>query len=222
MIYQIDSLVTGVKKVGSLVIQNFLIASIFGFCLFFCLISLIEFPVKSLNNQLGQALKEEKSPSITLNYQSQILTELCNHINSALNQISLNKILYKKPTNEEVGNINHRQNEMNNLVEIIGFPALSIDIDQETVASLNSNFTDQIGSSEILHQPVSDISNSSLKEHLLELTEQGKNNPQEIAFGEIDLNQMKLQSTCQFVMGKKSPAYAIVTFMSPEAEEGVA
>lgn len=222
VIYQIDSLITGAKKVGSLLVQNFLIAGIIGAFLFFCLISLIEFPIKSLNNQLGQALKEEKSSSITLNYQSQILTELCNHINSALNQISLNRIIHQKTTGEEEGDLNHRQNEMNNLVEVVGFPALSINIEQETVASLNSNFTDQIGLAEILHQPVADISNNSLKEHLQDLIEQGKNNPQEIAFGEIALNQMNLQSTCQFIMGKKSPAYAIITFMSPEAEEGAA
>ena len=93
---------------------------------------------------MGQALKDEKSPSVSISYQSQILADLCSHINSALNQISLNRMLNQKSVDDNEGEIN-RQNEMNNLVEIVGFPSLSINIEDETVASLNSNFTDQIG-----------------------------------------------------------------------------
>lgn len=221
VIYDMSTLSVGTKKVASLLVQTFLITCVIGFILFFFLINLIEFPVRSINRQLGRSLKDEKAPSVSIDYQSKVLTELCSHINSALNQISLNRMLSAKEEDHESGEVN-RQNEMSNLVEIIGFPALSINIEEETVASLNSNFSDQIGFSEILHQPVSEISDSRLKDHLLELIEQGKSNPQEIAFGEVHLNQMSLQSTCQFIMGKKSPAYAIVTFMSPEAEEGAA
>ena len=215
-----SSLFFGNSKVTSLLIQNLLIACIIGFILFFFLIKLIEFPIKSLNSQFGRALKDEKAPSVSINYQSQILTDLCSNINSALNQISLNRMLNSKKE-EGDGEIN-RQSEMNNLVEIIGFPAICINVEEEIVASLNSNFSDQVGFSEILHQPLSEILDSSLKDHLLHLLEKGKTNPQEIVFDEIYLNQMKLQSTCQFVMGKQNPAYAIVTFMSSEAEEEVA
>ena len=222
VIYNMSSLAVGTKKVVSLLTQTFLITCIIGFILFFFLINLIEFPVRSINSQLGRALKDEKAPSVSIYYQSKILTELCSHINSALNQIALNRMLNIKAEDEEAGGEINRQNEMANLVDIIGFPALSINIEEETVASANSNWTDQIGFSEILHQPLSAIANSQLKEHLLDLIEQGKSNPQEIAFGEINLNQMKLQSTCQFIMGKNSPAYAIVTFMPPAAEEGAA
>ena len=221
VIYDMDSLFIGSKQVVSLLVRVLIFSSLIGFILFFFLISLIEFPVKSINRQLGRALKDEKSPSISINYQSQILAELCSHINSALNQISLNKMLNQKKDEDEGGEIS-RQDEMNNLVEIIGFPSISVNMEEETVASLNSNFTDQIGFSEILHQPLSAISDSNLRDHLLNLLEQGKTNSQEIAFGEINLNQMNLQSTCLFVMGKSSPAYAIVTFMPLEAEEGVA
>ena len=64
-----------------------------------------------------------------------------------------------------MGEIN-RQNEMNNLVEVIGFPSLSINMEEETVASLNSTFADQLGFSEVLHQPLSEIQDSELKDHL--------------------------------------------------------
>ncbi len=220
VIYDMGLRAVGSTKVASLIIQVLAFAIFIGLILFVLLISLVEFPIKSLNSQLSRALKDEQSPSISVNYQSKILTELSSHINSALNQIAIGRMLSQKTSENDEGEIN-RQNEMNNLVEIIGFPSLCVNMEDETVASLNSNFTEQIGFSEILHQPLSDISDSSLKEHLFTLIEQGKNNPQELAFGEIHFNQMDLQSTCQFIIGKKSPAYAIITFMSVPAE-GVA
>ena len=213
-----SSLGIGHGRVASLLVQNLLIAGLVGLLLFFFLIKLIEFPIQSLNRQFSKALKEDKAPSIFMKYQSQILQDLCGHINSALNQISLNRLLNEKKEEEGTGEIN-RQNEMNNLVEIIGFPALGINMEDKSVASLNSNFSDQLGFGDILHQSLSEISDGQLKDHLLLLLEQGQGNPEEIAFGEIELNQMKLQSTCQLVMGKKEPAYAIVTFMSSESEE---
>ncbi len=220
VIYDMGSLLVGSKQVISLLAQVLIFSSLIGFILFFFLIRLIEFPIKSVNEQLGLALKDETAPSVSLSYQSQVLTELCSHVNSALNQISLNRMLNQEKPEKE-GEIS-RQNEMNNLVEVVGFPSLSVNMEEETVASLNSNWTDQIGFSEILHQPVSEIADSQLKGHLLSLIEQGKASPQEIIFGEISLSQMKLQSACLFVMGKSSPAYAIVTFMPPSAEEGAA
>ena len=209
----------GVKKVFSLLIQTTLIAVLLGLVLYFFLINLIEFPFKSLNRQLGQALKDEQAPSVSVNYQSAIVSELCSHINSALNSISLNKMLNEKDPDEEEGDGQfHRQNEMNNLVEVTGFPSLSVDLEEESIASLNSNFTEQLGFAEILHRPLSEISDSTLRDHILDLLERGKENPQEITFGELSLKQFSLQSSCQFVMGKNSPAFALVTFMP--AEEG--
>ena len=220
VIYNVKTLAVGAKKVLSLVVQTFLIAFIIALVLYFFLINLIEFPIRNVNYQLEKALKDEKAPTVSVNYQSQTLLDLCNHINSALNQISLNKMLKSQGSEEEALPVN-RQNEMNNLVEVIGFPSIAVNMKEETVAGLNSNWTEQIGFSEILHQALSDISDSVLREHLSQLIEQGRNQPEEIAFGEISLNQMSLQSTCQFVRDQDSLAYAIITFM-PAVTEGVA
>lgn len=221
VIYNMGSLLVGAKRAASLLAQTFLIASLAGLALFFFLVSLIEFPIKSLNSQLARAIKDDKSPSISMSYRSEILTELCGHINSALNQISLGRMMSAKGAEEAEGEIG-RQNEMNNLVEVIGFPALSVNLEDETVGSLNSNFSDQIGFSEILHQPLSEISDSQLKDHIFSLIERAKSQPREIAFGELSLNHISMQSACQFVAGKGAPAYAIVAFMPPPAEEGAA
>ena len=102
----------------------------------------------------------------------------------------------------------------------MGYPCLSINLVDETIASLNTPFTEQIGYEDVLHQPVSDIVYSDLKEHLQTLIEQGKTNPEEISFGEINIKNMTIQTTCQVIMGKESPSYAIVTFT--DAEEGAA
>ena len=220
VIYSMDTLAVGSKKVLSLVIQTFLLAFIIALILYFFLVNLVEFPIKSVNHQLERALKDDKAPSVSIHYQSQVLLDLCSHINSALNQISLNKMLQTQDKREETLPVN-RQNEMSNLVEVIGFPSLAVNIKEKTVASLNLNWTEQIGFAEILHQPLSDISDSVLREHLLSLIEQGNSQPEEIAFGEISLNQMNLQSTCQFIKDQDSLAYAIITFM-PASAEGAA
>ena len=220
VVYNMDSLAVGSKKVLSLVVQTFLIAFMIALVLYYFLIHLIEFPIRSVNHQLEKALKDDKAPSVSLNYQSQVLLDLCSHINSALNQISLNKMLKSQENKDQALPVN-RQNEMNNLVEVIGFPSLAVNIKEGTTASLNSSWTDQIGFAEILHQPLSDISNSTLRDHLLNLIEQGQSQPEEIVFGELSLNQMNLQSACQFIKDQDSPAYAIITFM-PAEDEGAA
>ena len=125
----------------------------------------------------------------------------------------------EKPGPKEPAN---RQNEMNNLVEVIGFPALGIQMEEKTVGALNSSFSDQMGMSDILYQPLSEIPETDLKEHLIELLEQGQINPSDIAFGEISLKEMKFQTTCQMIMGEEEASYAIVTFMHQEADQEAA
>ena len=220
VIYSMDSLDKGIKKVFSLLVQTSLIALIFGAVLFFFLIHLIEFPIRSINHQIGKALKEDQSPSIHVNYQSQVLTELCSHINSALNQISLNKMIQSQQ--EELSASTDRQQEMSHLVEVIGFPALAINMEDKQISAVNVSFTEQVGLEDIIQQPLQDLSEETLREHLLQLIEQGELNPQEISFSDLVLNEINFQSTCVFVMGTEAPAYAIVSFMPVEANEEAA
>ena len=220
IIYQMESLKQGVTKVFTLIAQASLIAFLLGAILFFFLIHLIEFPIRSINHQIGKALKEDQSPSIQVNYQSQVLSELCSHVNSALNQISLNKMIQSQQ--EELAVSQDRQQEMSHLVEVVGFPALAVNMEDKSIAALNTSFTEQLGLEDIIQEPLETLSEESLKEHLLQLIDQGELNPQEIAFGEFSFNENQFQSTCVFVMGSEAPAYAIVSFMPVESNEEVA
>ena len=220
VIYGMDSLNKGVKKVFGLLVQTSLIAFLLGAILFFFLIHIIEFPIRSINHQIGKALKEDQAPSIHVNYQSQVLTDLCSHINSALNQISLGKMIQNQQ--EEISGSKDRQQEMNHLVEVIGFPALAVNMEDKHISALNMSFTEQIGLEDIAHQPLESLSEETLKEHLLQLIDQGELNPQEISFSEIVLNETNFQSTCVFVMGAESPAYALVSFMPVESNKEAA
>lgn len=220
VIYTMDTLFSGTAKVASLLVQTFLIASFLGLILFFFLINLVEFPLRSLNLQLGKTLKKDRVGSVSLNYQSQVLQDLCSHINSALNQISLGKMLQSQQDQLESSSSSPgRDAEMSNLVDIIGFPALAVSMEDKSVSAVNSNLTEQLDVQNILHQPLETLEEATLKDHLLELISQTETNPQEIAFGEITINQISLQSTCQLIMGEDSPAYAIITFMPMESEE---
>jgi len=220
VIYGMESLDKGIKKVFGLLVQTSLIAFLLGALLFFFLIHLIEFPIRSINHQIGKALKEDQSPSIQINYQSQTLTELCSHINSALNQISLGKMIQNQQ--EELSSSKDRSQEMNHLVEIIGFPALAIKLEERQISAVNMSFTEQIGLEDLNHQDLENLSDEAFKEHLLQLIDQGELNPQEISFSDIVLNETSFQSTCVFVMGEESPAYALISFMPVESNEEVA
>ena len=202
-------------KILSLLFQNLFIASLLGFFVFFFLINLIQFPLYSINSQLNRALKDDTAPSVSTDYQSEVLNELCHNINSALSRLSFNQSSQNDGDNSG-GIEQHRQNEMTNVVEVIGFPALSINLIDNTVASLNSSFKEQLGLEEVLYQPLDDISDNDLKENLKNLISQGQMNPEDIFFGEIFFKGMELQTTCQFIRGIDKPAYAIITFISNE------
>ena len=217
--YNMGALAIGNQKTLSLMIQNFFIACILGLIIFFFLINLIEFPLKSINKQLSKSLKDDKTPAVSVAYRSQILYELCNNINTALNRIALNQTLSEQAENQDSSSIPvMRDNEMSNIVEIVGFPCLSINLEDDSVAAMNSNWNDQVGLETILHSPLEDIEDESLKTELKNLVEQVRLQPQEISFGEIQIKGMQLQTTCQAVMGTTQPAYAIITFMPVEKE----
>lgn len=217
VIYDMGAFATGSKEIISLVSQNLFIAAVLGLLLFFFLIHMIYFPVRSINHQLNQSLKGDRdsfSP-VSTNYQSEEFNDLCQSINSVLNQMSLSKSAHKEAAGEQ-GIDMHRQNEMTNIVEIIGFPALSINLIDNTFAGINASFQEQFGMEEILHQPLDSIADSDFRDTLKGLLEQAQMNPEDISFGEIHLKEMELQTTCQFVRGADKPTFAIITFTANE------
>ena len=217
VIYDMGAFATGTGEVASLIFQNLFIAAVLGLLLFFFLIHLIHFPIRRINQQLNQALKEDKdsSPPVSINYQSEEWNDLCQSINSALNQMSLNKSANQERA-EGQGIDMHRQNEMTNIVEVIGFPALSISLIDNTFAGINASFQEQFGMEEILHQPLESLADSHFRDALKEILEQAQGNLEDISFGEIQLKETALQTTCQFVRGADKPSFAIITFTANE------
>lgn len=212
-----STLAIGSGQFWGLLFTNLFIAAVLGLLLFFFLIHLIHFPIRNINHQLNESLKEESDSSVSTTYQSEVLHDLCGSINSALNQIALNQSAQNEGGPLEfIGQ--HRHNEMTNVVEVIGFPALSINLTDNTVAWLNSSFKEQIGLEEILNQSLDDIPDRDFKDNLKGLMEQAHINPEDISFGQIALKGMELETTCQFIKGTDKPAYAIITFI-PAREE---
>lgn len=213
--YDMASLSVGGTTIFSLLVQNLFIACILGFILLFFLINLIEFPIRSINFQFNESLKDNKASAVSIFYQSKVLSELCDHINSALNQISLNQMLNRSQDqnlNDSPMNTD-KHHEVSNLLEIMGFPAISIDLENQIVSAINSNFSEQLGYDELINASLSDIEDGELKNHLQSLLEQGREQPTEISFGQIVLKNMSIQTACQFIAGQSQPAYAIVIFM---------
>lgn len=219
VIYDMGTLAVSNSKVASLLIQNLFIASILGILLFFFLINLIEFPVRSINSQFSNALKDDEAPQVSVDYESKLLKDLCSNVNSALNQLALTRTSHNE---KNLGSMQmSRQSEMDNLVEIIGFPSMTIQLEDNVITALNSNFKEQIDLDNLLHQSLESVSDTNFKNHLTQLLNQGNNQPEEISFGELEIQGVQFQTTCQLIMGNEKPAYAIITFV-PNQEEGVA
>ena len=217
VLYDMNVLARGSKKTFSLIMQNLLIACALGGLIFFLLINLIEFPLLSINKQLAESLKDDKSPPVSVSYQSVILNKLCENINNALNRISLNQSMQQAVDTPEVNEFNRTQ-EQSNLVELIGFPSLTVDLETESVGAVNSSWSDQIEVQVAGQTPVEEIPDDILKEEVKNLVEQSRNQQEEISFGELDLKGMKLQTTCQVIMGSTKPAYALIVFMPVDKE----
>ena len=212
----------GKKAVLSLVFQNLFIAAVLGFFLYFFLVHLIHFPVRDITYQLNQALKGESgggggASSVSTKYQSEEFQYLCESLNSALNQLTQSKAEAKaKAEGGDGGASGGRQNEMANIPEVIGFPALSLDLADNTFAGLNSGFQEQFGMEEILHQPLDGIDDGDFRDGVQEILEKGLENPEDISFGEIQIKDANWQTACQFVKGgDQQPAFAVITFATP-------
>ena len=213
----------GKKAVLSLVFQNFFIAAVLGFLLYFFLVHLIHFPVRDITLQLNQALKGDSGPgssgavsSVSTKYQSEEFQYLCESLNSALNQLAQSKAEAAKTEKSGASSSGGRQNEMANLPEVIGYPALSLDLADNTFAGLNSGFQEQFGMEEILHQPLDGIDDGDFRDGVQEILEKGLENPEDISFGEMQIKDVNWQTACQFVKGgDQQPAFAVITFVAP-------
>lgn len=209
--FNLASLATGKEKTISLIVQSFFIAVIIGSILFFFMYKMISYPFQSINEQLSLALKDDTA-HISTNYQFPDLKSLCSNINSALERIHSHQ---DSPQTTLVD----RQSEMANLVELIGFAGLCIQLDNSSISAINQQFEEQTGLDieHLLHQPIDQISDTSLQLNLKNAIEKISENPHQMFVDQLEFNGSPFQVTAQGVHGADQLSYILVAFIPEEA-----
>lgn len=216
VLYDLGILSSNKEQKISLLVQSFFIASILGSLLFFFIYRIFIYPFISINEQLNLALKDQ-SQTISSDYQLEPLQKLCSNINSALERMS-----FIQDEVEAVASLD-RSTEMSNLVELVGFPCLAIDVESLNILAINQQFEDQTGLSveQLLNASLEDISDMSLQLNLKSAVENVNQNPSQIHTDQLEFNSHPFQVTASGVLGSKQLAYILVSFI-PMSEEEVA
>ena len=216
VIYDTGTLAFGNKRTISLLVQNCFIALVLGLLVFFLLYKMIEFPISSLNKQLNSALQDE-SLSVKTDYDFIPLQNLTANINSALSRISA-----AQSASQQTGDYD-RLTEMNDMIEMIGYPTLGIEMENLKIQGASASFEEETGVSteRILNYNVQDIDDQALKLNLSNLLERVQQHPQEIASDSLEFSGVEFQLSAKGIYGKEGLAYTLISFipMNQEQEE---
>ncbi len=210
--YDMGSLSVDDGKTLSLFIQTLFISLIIGSILFFFLYKMIEYPLKSINYQLNTALKSGTS-NIEVDYEFPVLESLASNISSALSR-SGNSQESESMTNFEAD----RTHEMSNLLEMIGFGAMTVLATDRTIAAMNPIFEEKsrLNSNENLYMSVSDIPDQALNLSLLDLIERVESRQDEIATNDLEFNGESFQVAAQAILGSSGISYFLIVLLPME------
>ena len=214
VIYNMGALVVDNNKTISLVIQSLALALVLGALIFFFMYRMIVFPFESIDEQLNQALKDS-SKNISNSYQFPALQSICSNINNLLERSHSHQDSFSPtPTIS-------RQHEMNNLVELVGFACLCVQLETSSVVAMNDAFEQQTGLSPeyILNQDIENIGDMSLKLQLQAVLDQVTQDPSQIYSDQLEFNHTNFQITAQGVYGDQSLAYILVALIPVEEGE---
>jgi pSer/pThr/pTyr-binding forkhead associated (FHA) protein len=216
VVFDMGSLAIDDGKTLSLFIQTLFIALIIGSILFYFLYRMIHYPIANMNQQLNDALKNETS-QIEVDYEFDVLKELGANISSALSRQG-------SGGSDGGGAITFeadRFQEMNNVVQLIGFGAIAINATDRTVAAVNEAFEEatRIHSADLMSQPLGAITDQALKANLEELIGRNEMAPDQIATDQIDFGGDDYQIALSSVQGSQGIAYFLCVLFPAGNEE---
>ena len=212
VVYDMGSLSVDDGKTLSLFIQTLFISLIIGSILFFFLYKMIEYPLKSINYQLNEALKSGTS-NIEVDYDFPVLEALASNISSSLS---------RSGGEQDSGNMGgfeaDRTHEMSNLLEMIGFGAMAVSATDRTIAAMNPIFEEKsrLNSNENLYMPISDIPDQALNLSLADLLERVEGSQDEIATNDLEFNGESFQIAAQAILGSSGISYFLVVLLPME------
>lgn len=216
VVYDMGALAVDDGRTLSLFVQILFIASIIGSILYFFLYKLILFPISEINKKVDQSLRDG-STQISTSFIFPELQHLASNINSAIHRGGGGF------GGEQLQNFEaDRSNEIQNIVQLVGFAAITIHPQDKIILSANEHFLNQIGTSGSWTQlPVDQILDQALKLNLQSLIERVQADHTQIVTDQLDIADQNYHISAQGLVGAKDLSYILVVFV-PHRAEGVA
>ncbi|MFN7262382.1 MAG: PAS domain-containing protein, partial [Pseudobdellovibrionaceae bacterium] len=180
--------------------------------LFFLMYKLIEYPFIRLNAELDSAISEGRDHA-DVPIQFPALQKLVVTANSLLTRTSQGA-----PSSQGTAGFQaQREPELQNLVQLIGFPALLVNKDQ-TILSVNSAFEvlTGVGASSILNRSLQFIPDQALYKNIQALIHSAQAQPLTTVSDQLDISGHNFKLSCQIVSGE----YWIITISPAESAQG--
>lgn len=212
VIYDVSSLNLDQERVISLFMQTLIISSLSGLILYFLFSRLIEFPLKSLNQQIDKALME-KSDRTEVAFDYPVFQKLVSNVNTLLNRVW-------SGDESDLGSApqQNKDLEFSHLVEIIAHPAFVVEKSNRVVA-LNANFEElaQTSRDVILNQSYQVLTDSALVQNVEALIIRSTQSPYEKHSDKIPFSQFECHIHCQaFLAADGEPEYFVLTMVRVE------
>jgi hypothetical protein len=211
--FDMTTLAVDNAQVLSLFITTLFISLCLGFILFYFLYKIIENPIRSMNVQLDQALKEGHE-TVQVKYMFPAIQLLASNVSSALSR-SLNG-------SQDGGGpkaLEHDRNrEAANLVELVGFAAMGIRAADLSIASANQALESRIGvpHAQLTAMTVNELADQALKLSIKDLVERLDANPDDLATNDLEFSGVSYQVVAQAVFGTAKIAYYLIVLLPKE------
>lgn len=211
VLYDVDTRMMDFNRTLSLFVQTLAVSLIVALILYFFVSRLISYPLRVLNRQIDQYLRNGIQ-QLETNLKFPILVKLYSNLNSALNRQTGN-------SKEDDFYERDRNYEMQNIVELIGYAAVAIRASDETIAAYNAGFEEKTGLINVHGTSIFSITDQSLKLSLRDLLDRIKNEPDKIISNELEFSGDTYELAMQAIFGSKDIAYYIVSFIPLETED---
>jgi uncharacterized membrane protein (DUF485 family) len=205
--YDISSLNVDEGRVMGLFMQTLVIASVLGLLLYFLFARLIEFPIKSLNQQIEKALIE-KSDRTEVPFDYPAFQKLVSNVNTILN-----RVLTGDTSSAPLKPQQNKDLEYSNLADMISHPVIIVDAAQRVVA-INSGFEElaQTSKEMLINQSYQSLNDTALVQNIESLVARAQQSPFEKQSDRIPFSQFECDIHCQvFLNADNDPEYFILT-----------
>jgi len=211
VLYDMGSIAIDDGRTLSLYIQIFFISLIVGGILLYFLFKLFEYPIAQINSQLDKELQNPMG-NISLKYNFNLVQKLISNINSSLTRSQADE-------SPQVMSFD-RTAEINNLVQIIGFPAIGVLHHNQSITAFNEIAGEILGfTHDSLGQNIDSLGDQALRLNLKDLIDQCIINPAGLVNNQLEIAGSQYDLMGQSVYGANDIEYFIISFIPQEEGE---